>query len=161
MIVPEWLTAVICVIVGALLTFIATLIVNRVSYKNEYYKIIIEKRIQAYKNVEHLINNIKRTGIRTISQAIWNNSLDLLKPLKDEIDLAKSESIWLSQEMKNALQRMELLLFSFELENDEKVELNKGLDLQKTIYENTITIEQIHKQDMLSMHKVRSFLKNK
>ena len=63
MIVPEWLTAVICVIVGALLTFIATLIVNRVSYKNEYYKIIIEKRIQAYKNVEHLINKASRPVI--------------------------------------------------------------------------------------------------
>lgn len=156
-----WLISVLSIFGGALLTLFTTLIVNRVSYRNEYYKIIIEKRIQAYKNVEHLINNIKRTGFRIISQAVLNNNLDLLKPLKEEIDLAQSESIWLSQEMKNALQKMELLLFSFELESIKKVELDKGWELQKTIYENTITIEQIHKQDMLLMHNVRSFLKNK
>lgn len=156
-----WLISALSIVGGALLTLITTLIVNRVSYRNEYYKIIIEKRIQAYKNVEHLLNNIKRTGLQTISQAILNNNLDLLKPLKEEIDLAQSESIWLSRKMKNALQKMELLLFSFEMECYKKVELGKGWDLQKTIYENTITIEQIHKRDMLSMHNVRSFLKDK
>lgn len=158
---PTWIISVLSVIGGASLTLITTLIVNQVSYKNEYYKMIIEKRIKAYNNIEHLINTVNNIGWERISESIAKNDIRQLQPIRDEIDLAESDSIWLSREMKSALIHMSLLLSSFEMENFPKVDIDKGIDLRNKVNKTVINIEQILKSDMLSLHKVGNFLENK
>lgn len=159
--IPTWIISVLSVIGGASLTLITTLIVNQVSYKNEYYKMIIEKRIKAYNNIEHLINTVNNIGWERISESIAKNDIRQLQPIRDEIDLAESDSIWLSREMKSALIHMSLLLSSFEMENFPKVGIDKGIDLRNKVNKTVINIEQILKSDMLSLHKVGDFLVNK
>lgn len=159
--ISTWIISVLSVIGGASLTLITTLIVNQVSYKNEYYKMIIEKRIKAYNNIEHLINTVNNIGWERISESIVKNDTRQLQPIRDEIDLAKSDSIWLSREMKSALIYLNWLLSSFEMENFPKVDIKKGINLRNNITETVTNIEQILKSDMLSLHKVGDFLVNK
>ena len=149
--------------VGAALTAISTLIVNQVSYKHEYYKMVIEKRLHAYNNIEHLVNNIKSIGLDAIVKAVNRNDLDFLRPLKEEIKTAKSEKVWLSKEMKKALDELEWLLLSFEMENynQDRIAIQDGEKLYSTINSTTKTIEGTIKTDMLSMHRVEKFLRNK
>lgn len=159
--IPTWIISVLSVIGGASLTLMTTLIVNQVSYKNEYYKMIIEKRIKAYNNIEHLINTVNNIGWERISESITKNDIRQLQPIRDEIDLAESDSIWLSREMKSALIHLSLSLSSFEMENFPKVDIDKGIDLRNNVNRTVIKIEQILKSDMLSLHKVGDFLMNK
>lgn len=156
-----WIVSVLSVIGGASLTLITTLIVNQVSYKNEYYKMIVEKRIKAYNNIEHLINTVNNIGWERISESIVKNDTRQLQPISNEIDLAKSDSIWLSREMKGALIYLCSLLSSFEMENYPKEDINKGIELRNNITRIVKNIEQILKSDMLSLHKVGDFLVNK
>ena len=72
-----WLISVLSIVGGALLTLITTLIVNRVSYKHEYYKMIIEKRIHAYNNVEHLATSIKSNSFKHILDSVDGNSISI------------------------------------------------------------------------------------
>ena len=155
-----WLVSIIGIIVGAVLTLICTLIANRISYKNEYYKMIIEKRIKAYNNVEHLVTAINSNSFKHILDTIDKNSVSLLQPIVDDIKLAKSETLWLSKEMKKALNDLDEKVFSFELENFENVDFKKGSQFHLDINEDIQMIEQILKKDMMSLHKVRSFLRN-
>lgn len=156
-----WLISVLSIVGGALLTLITTLIVNRVSYKHEYYKMIIEKRIHAYNNVEHLAIAIKSNSFKHIMDSVDSNKVSLLQPIMDDINLAKSETLWLSKEMKKALNDLDEKVFLFELENFQNVDFKKGSQLHIDLNKNIQKIEQILKKDMMSLHKVRSFLRNK
>ena len=122
---------------------------------------IIEKRIKAYNNIEHLINTVNNIGWERISGSIAKNDIRQLQPIRDEIDLAESDSIWLSREMKGVLIHLSLLLSSFEMENFPKVDIDKGIDLRDNVNRTVKNIEEILKSDMLSMHKVGDFLMNK
>ena len=148
------------IIVGAALTLIGTLIANRVSYRNEYYKMIIEKRIKAYNNVEHLATAIKSNSFKHILNSNDCNRVALLQPIIDDIKLAKSETLWLSKEMKKALNDLDETVLLFELENFNNVEFKRGTQFHTTIIEKTKVIEQILKNDMKSLHEVSSFLNN-
>jgi len=155
-----WLISVLSIVGGALLTLITTLIVNRVSYKHEYYKMIIEKRIHAYNNVEHLATSIKSNSFKHILDSVDGNSISLLQPIMDDIKLAKSETLWLSKEMKKALNDLDETVLLFDLENFNNVEFKRGTQFHTTIIEKTKVIEQILKNDMKSLHEVSSFLNN-
>lgn len=156
-----WLISVLSIVGGALLTLITTLIVNRVSYRHEYYKMIIEKRIKAYNNVEHLVTAIKSDSFKHVLDSIDSNRVSLLQPIMDDIKLSKSETLWLSKEMKKALNDLDETVFLFELENFENVDFKKGSQFHTDICNKIPMIEKIIKKDMMSLHKVGSFLRNK
>ena len=143
------------------MTLITTLIVNRVSYKQEYYKMIIEKRIHAYNNIEHLVTTVKSNSFKFILDSVESNRIARLQPLVDDIKLAMSESLWLSKEMKTALNEFDESVLLFQMENFEKIEYKAGSQFHISINKKIKIIEQILKKDMMSIHKVRCFLKNK
>ncbi len=161
MVIPEWLTAVICVIVGALLTFIATMIVNRVSYRNEYYKMIIEKRIKAYNNVERLLYSIKSESLKCLLKMHVLRDANALKSLKLEIKKVKDDSVWLSEKMKVAVSSLINAIYSFEEKPIENLTANDTKNLSDEIKAMGLVIEDILVEDLKSLHKVRRFLRNK
>jgi hypothetical protein len=99
---PTWLISVLGGIGGAILTLITTLIVNHVSYKHEYYRMIIEKRMKTYNNIESLVSSINKKSEK-LPQTINKNNVELLKPFEEEIESADIEVLWLSNNMKTAL----------------------------------------------------------
>ena len=86
--------------------------------------------------------------------------VSLLQPIMDDIKLAKSETLWLSKEMKKALNDLDETVLLFDLENFNNVEFKRGTQFHTTIIEKTKVIEQILKNDMKSLHEVSSFLNN-
>lgn len=146
---------------GSGLTLITTLIINNISYKKDYYKIIIEKRIQAYQSIEHLVNNIKDIGKNAMAKRLWEKDDKILLPLKEEINMAKKDAIWQSNEMRNVLYCLDNSLSIFTLQNKESLDVKKAQAFYLSICDYAEKIERITKNDMLSMHKVRRFLSTK
>ena len=156
-----WLISVLSIVGGALLTLITTLIVNRVSYKQEYYKMIIEKRIKAYNTIEHFVNSIKDLETKALTDLNGTNKDDFFNLLHKEIEKAKSVSVWLSNKMKESLNEFGVLLTHYELViNSDEVE-SRNIDIYSSISENKKKIEQVLKMDLTSLHKVRQFLRSK
>ena len=159
---PTWLISVLSIVGGAFLTFITTLIVNRVSYRQEYYKMIIGKRIKAYNAIEQFVNNINEIETKIITDLNGTNLDVFLNLLQKEIENAKSESVWLSNKMKESLNGLGVLLVNYELGiNTDKVETSKIIYIYSSISENRKKIEQVLKMDLTSLHKVRQFLSSK
>lgn len=158
---PTWLISVLSIVSGAFLTLITTLIVNRVSYKQEYYKMIIEKRIKAYNTIEQFVNNIKEIETKALTDLNGTNKDVFFNFLHNEIKKAISESLWLSNKMKKSLNGFGVSLTYYELViKPDKVE-SRNIDIYNSISENNEKIEQVLKMDLTSLHKVRRFLRSK
>ncbi len=157
-----WVMSVIGVFSGAMLTLITTLIVNQVSYKNEYYKMIIEKRVKAYNCIEKLINDLFEK-YNKLPKEIDNSNVSLLIPLIDEINSANNESIWLSKKIKTALNfwRDDLLLVILKHTDENICKMAGDVNVHRVMNNGKKMVEKQIIEDLLTMYKVKWFLKNK
>jgi hypothetical protein len=158
---PTWLISVIGGVSGAVVTLVTTLIVNRVSYKHEYYKMIIEKRIKAYNNVERLLYLIKSESLKSMSKIHVLKDENTLKSLEQEIKNVKDDSVWLTETMKMAVSSFIKSVYLFEEKPIESLTADDALGLYTEIKAMALVIEDVLVEDLKSLHKVRCFLRNK
>jgi hypothetical protein len=146
---------------GALITGRFSLGLKNREYENEYFKLVLAKRITAYESVQKLV-----TGLKTAVLAEDRQPYHLLFSDDDGLTDAhkllyeiSSQALWLSDDMFVQTRDLSRLLFGA---ND----LDGGIvAFAKKHYaklaEFRTTIERIHRRDMLSLHKVPEFLNAK
>jgi hypothetical protein len=151
-------------LIGALVAGIYNLRAKQNEYVNDYYKIVIQRRIAAYEQLEKMtIMPLKTTSADGMSDGLchlpfsseepdeWNrNVVSLLFPM--------SQGLWLSDELWEKLRELNILLFHFEKPTS-VVEFGKK-NYQR-IAGLRADIERIFAKDMLSLHDVKAFLKSK
>ncbi|MGB4107672.1 MAG: hypothetical protein WBK55_07730 [Alphaproteobacteria bacterium] len=147
------------VAVGALIPGILSLFEKKIGYANDYYKSIVQRRIAAYEELENLIIALKTSVIDTD-----NKPYHLLFAQEDEgkavyfrTQSIMRQSLWLSNK---ALRK--LISFGDRMFNaDRKDMVAFAKEHYKEIADWRHEIEKILAADMLELHNVKKFLKQK
>lgn len=149
---------------GALGAFIAgrfNLSVKDREYENDYFKIVLAKRIAAYESIQQLVTGLKTAVVDEDRQPYHfllshENSLPEAHTILYQIS---SQALWLSDDL--FLQTRELGRLLFGAANH----VGGTVAFAKKNYQKLATcreeIERLHIRDMLSLHQVAQFLRAK
>ena len=148
-------------VVAALIAGWFSLRTTRNEYVNEYFKIVLSRRVNAYEEIEGLIANIK-IAVLDKDQRPYH----LLFSKDDDLDVVylllsrvMRHSLWLSDELFQLTRDLNVLIY-----NGTEVEsglIEFGKSNYRTIAELRTKIEICYSRDMLNLHNVPEFLKSK
>lgn len=145
-------------IVAALIAGVYALKNRQNEYVNEYYKTVIQRRIAAYEQLENLIVSIK---VCVLDKD--NKPYHLLFSEADNWDglyiKVISQSLWLSKDAFIKTRDLNYLVFSIRPDETNMIEFGK--DNYEKIASIRAELEKTLAIDMLELHDIKKFLKNK
>ena len=130
-------------------------------YAHAYYKIVLERRVAAYEDIEHLISAVKVAVVdadrRPYHMLFSNDSAH--EQVWATIHKAMSNALWLSDDLFQATREFNQLVFTGTTDGSSLIEFGKT---QYTAVADLRTcLEKLHKRDLLTLHDVPGFLKAK
>jgi hypothetical protein len=149
--------------VSALVAGMYNLRAKRNEYVNDYYKIVLKKRIAAYEQLENTIVLLKTSVADPTDHRIYHLPFSSEKDEDWERSIVSllavmSHGLWLSGEAFDKLRELNLLLFHSE-KPASVVEFGKNN--YQTLATLRASLERILATDMLGLHDVEQFLKSK
>lgn len=148
-------------IVGTLIGGWFNLRSKRNDYANTYYKLVLDRRLAAYEEVEQLIIRIK-VAVLDKDQRPYHL---LFSDDNDQESVYKllfsvmSRALWFSDELFERTRDLNVLIFSRTKDSAGLVEFGKSH--YREIAELRTAIEKLHARDMLTLHEVPKFLRSK
>jgi hypothetical protein len=155
-------------VIAAGLTSLVNILIHRSNYRNDYYKAVLTKRMDAYEVVNKIVSqmsNIITLGNWAIPQICES------KKHYDDFCLALSlrNPLWLSDEMCDKLTEINVFLMNeidnkidrtiSEVEQNQKFQ-NFGYLYFKEIRSYRTELTDLMNRDFRRLHKIKSFLKN-
>ena len=136
------------------------------SFKNDYYKLVIKKRIDAYQYIDNQLRAMKVSTLDNDAKpyhSMFYGSMKNIMERQQDFMLARANGVWISDEMEDALTALNQLLF--EINNNLTDDINDNIALDKQYYpqlvDTRVKVEDQLRKDMLDLYKVKSFLKKK
>ena len=159
-------SAVIAAIVSSIATYIINLLSQNRNYRQSYYRMIISKRVETYRYVEAQLAVMKVVIVDTTGQGyymMFNNAYDKYYEFQNNLKLALANNLWLSEQMLDALTRLnkKFLIIDAEISDDVENNIEVGKKYYKQLADIRIKVENTLKLDLLKLHKVHAFLKCK
>jgi hypothetical protein len=152
-------------VVGAIISGFFLLRSRQNDYRNEYYKLVIQRRLSAYEQVEALISTLKTSVVdreadpaHPYHYVFANASNETIAYLHLLMKNVMESGLWLGDAVFNKLREFNELLFDLGEPED-------ALEFGKKHYEKVAIIradlEGLVARDMLTLHDVQTFLKGK
>jgi len=154
-------------LLAAVLTVAGNFWLQRSSFKQEYYKKLLDKRLNAYKKVEaiitilrayvHLENGKICPTFCTQGQAVFGNFFETLGNAIDD-------SVWISQETSMEIMKLNVFLLN---EINNQIDENKNFDAQLlalgseyayVLKDYRSSLENQLYKDFKSLHKMKRFV---
>ncbi len=154
-------SSVVSAIVSALVGGWFSLRTKQNEYANAYYKMILERRLAAYEEVERLIAAIKVAVIDDDQKPyhlLFSKDDDQLG-VYQQLCGTMSNALWLSDELFKLTRQLNLLVYSGTPKDGGLVEFGKNN--YTAVAELRTKLETVHARDMLALHDVPGFLKAK
>jgi len=130
-------------------------------YAYAYYKIVLERRVAAYEEIEGLISAVKvaviDTDRRPYHMLFSNDSAH--DQVWSMIHKVMSHALWMSDDLFQATREFNQLVFAGTTDGSSLIEFGKAN--YTAIAELRTKLEKLHKRDMLTLHDVPEFLKSK
>ena len=150
-------------IIAALVSSITSVLIRNLQFKDDYYKTVIAKRLDAYNHVEQVIIKLKRLILTEDKAHTYHAVFDKYEYFLDFISsIAKSidNGLWLSDEIIEKL--LELNSITILFNSDTAPFSHKiAIENQDKITNIRLGLEMIIAKDMGSLHKVNEFLQRK
>jgi len=154
-------------IIVAFIAFWAGSSSQRRSYRDEYFKTVIQKRIEAYQFVEKQLEVMRMTVFDECDKkqyhAFFDNSGDKIINYRRNLYQAIARCTWLSSEMIKALASLDELFFEIDgkIEDDKDANIKIGKQYFSKLKAVQIRISEILITDTEKLYEVKSFLKSK
>jgi len=155
---------------SSVLTSAINWLIQKNNYKNEYYKKILDRRLDAYENVETLIASMK-VLIHSESGQLCNDFCSFGKSKFDgymnSIVLVITKSLWLNPEISNLLSEYNVfLLQNIEYKIDKNINCDDELERLGILNRDKIQdfrhkIENLLYKDLKNLHKIKAFFAQK
>jgi hypothetical protein len=154
-------SSVISGVLGALISGWLTLRGKRNDYADAYYKMVLERRLEAQNEVEGLITLLKvavhdDTDGR-LYHMLFSKDDDRETVYKLLYDVL-SKALWLSDDLFQLTRELNILIFS---QTNDVGLIEFGKKHYKQIAELRTKMEILHARDMLSLHRIPEFLRKK
>jgi hypothetical protein len=143
---------------GSMVSGYFTLRAKRSEYLNDFFKIVICKRVEAYEHLEALIQAYKSAVIDTDKQpyhspfATSNQHMESLL----RMGAAINSGLWLTDATFDSLQQINYI--QFRIPEDEEDRIRFGKEHYRELAKLRDTLERQLAADMLDLHRVREFL---
>lgn len=166
----SWITilssAGIASIISAIVGYFFNVLMQKRRYKDDYYKMVIAKRMDAYAKIEDIYKLLKTYVSKDsgeTSLCIIFNDKDFFKIFYKKLYNAMGSSMWLSEEINNDIRYLNdmLLLVDKSLKNENTNIRELGKEKHAIFAEIHCLIGKHYKNDMLNLYNVEGFLKNK
>jgi len=153
-------------IISAIVGYIFNILMQKRRYKDDYYKMVINKRMETYQHIETQIQVLKLSLVDEDAQPffmMFNGDDKFFYEAQINLTLATSNSLWLSQEMIDNLRQLQQDFLTIGAEITDDVNNNRiiGKKWYKKLGEDRRKVEDCLKQDLLSLYDVENFLKSK
>lgn len=149
------------VLVGSLLSGYFTLRAKRNEYLNDFYKIVISKRVDAYERVEAVIQSYKSTVVDEHNEPYHRPFATEPQHMDSLIRMgaAMDSGLWLSDDVFDAVQKINYIQYRIPEDPTERVRFGKQHYVELANMRESL--EKLLTRDMLDLHKVRQFLRSK
>lgn len=158
-------------VLSAILTGIINLRIQNLTYKREYYKKIIERRIQAQEKILSLSNELKiQVALNdSLCNRICATGEDHYNSFATRVATSVDISFWLSNDLSSILLDLNIFLLNEitqKLNGDSKAErdeclVNLGILHHEKLREYRKSIDQQLMNDFASMSNIKLFVKSK
>jgi hypothetical protein len=148
--------------IGALVAGWFGLRSRRNEYENAYFKMVLDKRIASYTEVENLISGASNVSVDDKNRtyhAMFQPREHGLPEFYELLHKAMSGKFWLSDDLYAAMRKLNLI--AYPAGDNQEALLAIAKDKYKDIAELRTTIERLHSRDMLTLHHVPEFLRSK
>jgi hypothetical protein len=136
---------------------------KRSEYENAYFKMVLERRIQAYEQVEALITKIKIAVLDDDRQPYHLLFSD--NETKDTTYTAllsvMASALWLSDDLFDETRKLNVLIYSGSEGSGAENLISFGKKNYREVAELRTRVEKLHARDMLTLHEVPKFLRSK
>jgi hypothetical protein len=136
---------------------------KRNEYENAYFKIVLDRRVRAYEQLENLVTKIKVAVLDKDGQPyhLLFSDEDSKESAYKAIFSVMSSALWLSDDIFEETRRLNVLIYSHSEATDTTNLIEFGKEHYREVAELRTRIEKLHTRDMLTLHQVPAFLRSK
>ena len=148
-------------VVGGIVSGFFALWSKSVDYANDYYKIVVRRRVEAYEELESLVSMFKTTLVdedRLPYHYVFSGENPWLE-INGTVLRIKSHALWITGEAFDISRRLNLFLFHLPTDTEGCIGFGKGN--YQEIANLRAELERVVAKDTLSIHKVPAFLRAK
>ncbi len=147
-------------LLGVVITGAFNLRSKRNEYFNDYYKLVIQRRVAAYEQVENVINVYKISIVADQNPFhLPFNDNERMKDANQQLAFAMGHGLWLSDKAFALLRDLNRILYY--LPEEQAAMISFGKVHYRQIADIREKLERTVASDMLTMPNVASFLKQK
>jgi phosphate/sulfate permease len=160
-------SSVIATILSVLVSAIVSLLLKNLDYKNEYYKKILEKRLEAYKFLETQIAVLKSSVLDDDGKPyylIFEYGHEKFDEFQQNLFVAHAYSIWIDNETVNKMDELNRLFLKItrklkDISDQELIQIGK--DNYHEIAKIRTELESCVRNDLLELYDLKAFRKSK
>jgi hypothetical protein len=135
----------------------------QLQFKRDYYKQVISKRLAAYEQVDEIIGILRGTTYddrgRVVHMLFANDGIYMKASLS--VGAAVAQGLYLSEEIREPVRQINLLLLQRPAQATERLGFAIGVEHRETLASLRVQLERCVANDLLSLHRVKRFLKSK
>ncbi len=133
-------------------------------YKNDYYKKLIDRRLDAYQSLETLLAGLRNTVLDDKDPSKPYHFILSYKAALDNFTLlaidVTSKSLWLSEEISDQMMLLNKIMYPLRNNIDDQLLINIAKEKYHEIANWREETEIIIADDLLSLHEIEAFLNN-
>lgn len=148
-------------VVAAVISGLFNIFNKKTDYTDSYFKIVVEKRVNAYMELQQLVMFLKTATIDPIDRKAYHvllQSSESSHLVKETLFKLAQNDIWFSNDISRSMIELSRIIFS--LPSDELIN-SVAKENYKEIANLRENIERACLRDIASLHQVPKFLKSK
>lgn len=154
------------VLVSAFVAYITSVVVQRNNFKFDYYKTVLNKRIEAYQYIDTQLMQLRTMAINEDNKPyhiIFDGNGKSFFEFQDKLSQAAVRSIWFSEDMVKAASKMSglFLEISDHISGDANNNILIGKQYFDKIKKAQREVSKILVKDTGNLHDIKCFLKAK
>lgn len=155
-------------LIAAIVSAGMSLWLKNLEFRNEYYKEILARRLDAYKKLENLVAALKSTCIDPVDKrgynSIFSKGLAYYEEFKGVFQSGMANNLWINDNTLEIMQELNKVIVTISSQilngNDHRI-----IDLGKTYYKDIATLrnklEASIRHDLLHLYDFKKFDKSK
>ena len=154
--------------VSSLISYFFSIRLKKVEFKNNYFKEIINRRLDAYNQIDTFISHLKAVVVDEKTGEAYHFILgqNSQKFIEAQVNLQQSilKSLWIDENTSSKLEEINYFFFNIilEIENKKQEEIILiGKKHYNKISDLRFDLENCLREDLYSLHKVEKIFKKK
>ncbi len=160
-------SSVLAAVISAMISWFVSLQLKKLDYKNDYYKIVIKKRLEAYSFIEGQLSVLKNVVFDESDNRpfhmLFSNGEMLFYESQQNLQSAMSLGLWISEKTIAILDDTLTVFLKISVENDlsanERV-IEIGKEHYKELAGLRKKLDDSTRKDLLSLYKMKGFGKS-